>query len=64
MSRPQNSFSTLSWPEKVKNDPKINSKSNVRIESNKEYESCSTTWVDPKTVIEHYPDPKNRPFGS
>ena len=34
-------------PQKVKNDPKIESKSNVRIERNKENESCSTTWVDP-----------------
>ena len=30
-------------PQKVKNDPKIESKSNVRIERNKENESCSTT---------------------
>ena len=30
-------------PQKVKNDPKIKSKSNVRIERNKENESCSTT---------------------
>ena len=31
---------------------KIKSKSNVRIEGNTENESCSTTWVDPKTVFE------------
>ena len=30
-------------PQKVKNDPKIKSKSNVRIEGNIENESCSTT---------------------
>ena len=30
-------------PQKVKNDPKIKSKSNVRIERNKENESYSTT---------------------
>ena len=30
-------------PKKVKKDPKIKSKPNVRIERNKEYESCSTT---------------------
>ena len=30
-------------PQKVKNDPEIKSKSNVRIERNKENESCSTT---------------------
>ena len=33
-------------PQKVKNDPKIKSKSNVRIEENIENESFSTTWVD------------------
>ena len=25
--------------------------------------SCLTTWVDPKTVIEPYPDPKNSLLG-
>ena len=30
-------------PQKVKNNPKIKSKSNVRIERNKEDESCLTT---------------------
>ena len=30
-------------PQKVKNDPKIKVKSNVRIEGNIENESCSTT---------------------
>ena len=30
-------------PQKVKNDPKIEYKSNVRIGRNKENESCSTT---------------------
>ena len=50
MSRPQNSCRTLPQPQnsplgpqKVKNDPKIKSKSNVRIEGNIENESCSTT---------------------
>ena len=32
-------------PQKVKNYPKTNSKSNVRIEGNIENESFSTTWV-------------------
>ena len=50
-------------PQKVKNDPKIQSKSNVRIERNKENESCSTTWEDPKTVFEPYPNPKNSSLG-
>ena len=47
----------------LKNDPKIESKSNVRIERDKENESCSTTWVDPKLVVEPYPNPKNSPLG-
>ena len=42
---------------------KIESKSNVRIERNKENESCSTTLVDPKSVVEPYPNPKNSPLG-
>ena len=37
---------------------KLKSKPNVRNEGNKENESCSTTWVDPKTVVEPYPDPR------
>ena len=44
--------------QKVKNDYKIKSKSNVRIKGNIENESCSTRWVDPKTVVEPYSDPK------
>ena len=47
----------------VKNDSKINSKSNVRIERNKENGSCSTTRVDPKTVIEPHIEPKNSTLG-
>ena len=61
MSRPQNSFRTLPQPknsplgpQKVKNDPKIKSKSNFRIEWNIENESCSTTCVDPETVVKPY----------
>ena len=50
-SRPQESFltplkspkSSPLGPQKVKNDHKIKSKSNVRIEGNIENESCSTT---------------------
>ena len=45
--------------QKVKNDPKIESKLNVRIQRNKENESCSTTWIDPNSVVEPYPNPKN-----
>ena len=35
----------------------------VRIDRNIENESCSTIWVDPKTVVEPYPNPKNNPLG-
>ena len=50
-------------PHNVKNDRKIRSKSNVRIEGNIENESCSTKQVDPNTVWEPYPIPKNCPLG-
>jgi len=50
MRRPQNSFWTLPQPknsplgpQKVKNNPKMKSKSNVRIERNKENVCYSTT---------------------
>jgi len=39
------------------------SKSNDRIEGNIENKSCSTTCVDPKTVVEPYSDPQTSPFG-
>ena len=45
-------------PQKVKNDPKIKSKSDVRIERNIENESYSTTWSDPQTGFEPYTNPK------
>ena len=48
--------------QKVKNDRKIKSKSKVRIEGKIENKSCSTSWVDHKTVFEHYPNPKNSPL--
>ena len=57
------SFWTLPKPHKVENDPKIKSKSKVRIGGTIENISCSTTWVDPKTVFEPYPDPTNSPLG-
>ena len=47
----------------AKNDPKIKSKSKVSIEENIENKSWSTTQVDPKTVFEPYPDPKNSLVG-
>ena len=66
MSRPQNSFQIYPKPEnsqlgpqKAKNDPKINSKLNDRIKGNVENESCSTTWVDPKQLLN--PTPTTKP---
>ena len=71
MGKPQNSSWTLPvpkssplGPKKVKNDNKIKSKLNVRIEGNIENESCSTTWVYPRTVFEPFPNPKNSPVES
>ena len=53
---PKNS---LLEPQNVKKmTTKIKSKSNVRIEGDIENESCSTTWVDPKTVLNPTPTPK------
>ena len=49
-------------PQKVKNYPKIRSKSNVRIEGNIENESCSTTQIDPRTVFKPYPNPNKSPL--
>ena len=45
-------------PQKVQNDPKIKSKTKVRIEETIKNRSCSNTWVDSKTVFEPHPDPK------
>ena len=50
-------------PQKLKKDPKINSKSKVKIEGTVENKSCSTTWLDPKTFLEPYSDPKISPSG-
>ena len=70
MCRPQNFFEPFPnpknsplGPQKVKNDPKTKSESNVRIEKKKEDESCSIKWVDPKTFLEPYSNPKNSPLG-
>ena len=43
--------------------PKLCQKSNVRIEGNIENESCSTARVDPKAVVEPYPNNKSSPLG-
>ena len=45
--------------QKVKNDPRIKSKSKVRIEENIENKRCSTTRIEPKTGFKPYPNPKN-----
>ena len=62
MSRPHNSFQTLPQPQKQairaqksKNNPKIKSKSKVRIEGTIENKSCSAIQIDPKNVFEPYP---------
>ena len=69
MSKHQNSCRTLLQPQnqpiraqKDKNAPKIQPNSNFTIQGIIENESCSTTWVDHKTVVE--PDPKSSPLGS
>ena len=41
--------------------PKLSQKLKVRIEGTKENKSCSTTWVDPITVFEPYPNPNPKP---
>ena len=61
MSSPKNSCQTLLRPP---NQPirapirqKMTPKLNIEIDENIENESCSTTWVDPNTVFEPFPDP-------
>ena len=65
MSRPQNSCSSLTQPQKqpigskkLKKDLKIMSKSKVKIEGTLGNKSCSTTWIDPKAVLKPTPSPK------
>ena len=65
MSRPQNCFEPYPspknsplGPKKVKNDPKNQSKSNIKIEGTIKNKSCSTKREDLKTVFESYPDPQ------
>ena len=41
----------------------IKQKSYVKIDDNIENESYSTTWVDPKTLFEAFPNRKNSPLG-
>ena len=49
--------------QKVVIDPEIKRKSKVTIEENIENKNCSTTWVDPQTEFEPYPDHKKSPLG-
>ena len=49
-------------PQKVTNDPKIKSKSKVRIQGTIENKSCSTTWVQPKAVFLTLPQPWIKPI--
>ena len=68
----QNTFSTLPLAPKQpimaskikKNNPKIKSKSKVRIRGTIENVGCSTTWVDPKTISEPEPKPQKSTIGS
>ena len=48
--------------QKVKNIPKISSKSKVRIKGRKESKSCASIWVDPKTVFKPHRNFKNGHF--
>ena len=70
MSGPQNRFkphiqpkNSPLEPQKVKKDPRIKTKYKVGIEEMIENENCLTTWVQPKTVFESFPDIKNSPLG-
>ena len=51
-------------PQKVKNNPKIKYKTNIRIDGNIQNENCSTTSVDHKTVFELFLNPKISPLGA
>ena len=44
--------------QKVKNDPRIKSKSKVRITGTIENTNFQLLELDPKTVLEHYSDPQ------
>ena len=68
MSTLQNHFWSLLQPQKLpitalKMEKKNISKSNVRIKLSTENESFKTTWVDPKTFFEPFPNPQNSPLG-
>ena len=62
MSRPKSSCripqTSPLGPQKDKNDPKIMSNSNVKIQGILGYETCLTTWVDPKTEMSELKEKK------
>ena len=51
-------------PQKAQNDPKIRVTTKVLNEGSTENKSLLAWLVDPKTVFETYPGPKNCAFGS
>ena len=42
---------------------KLSQNQKLELKELKKNKSCSTTWIDPKTVFEPYPNPKNSPVG-
>ena len=69
MSRPQNGSQTFPQPQnsplgpqKVKNDHKLESKSNVRIGGNIENECCSTILVLPENFLNSHQPPILNPY--
>ena len=65
MRRPQKFFepytdpkNSAKGPKKSKTDPKIKSKSKVRIKETIENRSCSSTILEPKPFLNHTPTPK------
>ena len=44
-------------------NPILSQNSYARVKGNIENESCSTTWVNQKTVVEPYSDPKSSTLG-
>ena len=42
---------------------KVSDNQNLLLKKTFKNKSCSTAWVDPKTVVEPIPNPKNSPLG-
>ena len=49
-------------PKKAGNNPKIRSKSKVRIDGSLENKNSSDIWLDIKTVFEPYPNIPKKPI--